>query len=464
MPRNTNWFATYLRETRERRGWSQQQVADAGGPYRQLLATMENNDEPELRPGALDMIDRAYAWPYGYTQALAELGEYADDSERALPDALRGGERDGAAMIDYPGQDPPDVAWKTFSGIYDKPDSGGARHFSPIGFDVDSGRVSYLGGPTLTNVAFAHLHSMILARHGVTTIDINVTDAKSLDVVAKDYADGHMPDGVAQHPMKRYRIGATEPDYAAAIVMDPLSEITTLSEAKILADKLLTISPQVPTSVMRAAFTFLAIVAFGEDPLVTLTQLKRGGTDPSARDFAERFTKFWDDFYDPTKAGPDLARPDRAACDLLAGTQASRDTTMQINIGGYQGQRPHPRYTLPHTVTPGQVTGGDDPAVIFYDSNVIPELPVVQSLMWPAEALTFYRADLAPGNVNRIWPQLGKFPHNRIGIIDANDRDVLNQHKPYELATLTNYIAGPNGGQAIYCDAGQAQRIWIPPR
>lgn len=99
MTTNTEWFARYLRVTREHFEYSQQAVATAGGPHRQLQAAIESGDEPDVSVNVMAMFDRAYGWPVGYTQALAELGQYASTNE--LSDALLGDDHDRAALLDH---------------------------------------------------------------------------------------------------------------------------------------------------------------------------------------------------------------------------------------------------------------------------------------------------------------------------------------------------------------------------
>ncbi|MCV7076469.1 helix-turn-helix domain-containing protein [Mycobacterium szulgai] len=87
---NTPAFARFLKDTREYFRFSQQSVADAGGPHRQLQAALEKGDEPEVSSAVLCMFDQAYGWPVGYTQAVAELGAYQQTFEQ--PQALAGDE------------------------------------------------------------------------------------------------------------------------------------------------------------------------------------------------------------------------------------------------------------------------------------------------------------------------------------------------------------------------------------
>lgn len=48
---NSEWFANYLKATRDHFGSGQQFVADAGGPHRQLQAAIEKGTEPEVTAG-----------------------------------------------------------------------------------------------------------------------------------------------------------------------------------------------------------------------------------------------------------------------------------------------------------------------------------------------------------------------------------------------------------------------------
>ena len=70
---STPSIGAYLREIREAAGLSQEKVAEAGGPYRQLQAEIEKDESRDLDEQAtwLDKYDRAYRWPRGMTLAIA---------------------------------------------------------------------------------------------------------------------------------------------------------------------------------------------------------------------------------------------------------------------------------------------------------------------------------------------------------------------------------------------------------
>ncbi|PQM45312.1 hypothetical protein C1Y40_04537 [Mycobacterium talmoniae] len=469
---NTAWFADFIRESRARRGWSQQQVDDAGGPYRQLQASIENQDRDDIPDGALLMFERAYGWPPGYATALAELGEYHQHGE--INESLRGDERDAAALTDPYSDEAPQKVWKTFSGLYQKPDPDVSGNFSAlfqapyIGFDATSGEPVYLEGPLLTNVPFQYLHPMILPRHGAAVIDTNVLDSSSTGALTNYYIPGVLRESVAQEPMPVYRVATTDPaNRGTAITVDPLSGITRLSEAKNLVAALRDVYPHVATSTVRAAFTFLVIAAFGheltadshndlrrcEDPLVTITELKRCTAGTADGQFTEKFAQFWQNFYDPAKAGPELAQPDYRACDLLAGLLAARDELLEVQIAST------PFYKVVPTLRPDTIMSHTAaPSLVFYDSCVVPELPVALSHAWPPGPLTFYQTELGPPPRPALWRHYSM--QSSVGITTADDRDVIAQHTPLRLGTLTNYV----GRQAIYCESGRARRVWIPRR
>ncbi|MEX7469069.1 hypothetical protein AB4Z39_05080 [Mycobacterium adipatum] len=469
MTINTEWFARYLRVTREHFEYSQAAVATAGGPHRQLQAAIESGDELEVSANVMAMFDRAYGWPIGYTQALAELGRYAS-GEESLSDALLGDDQDLAAHLDHRDQEPrPGVVRKTLAALYGKESEHNVgMGFTYLGFDPDTGEPSFMEGPVLTNVGLDHLHPMILARHGATTIDVGVLTDKAEQAIQR-YADGYMVEGAGQEPIPMYRVGVTQPAYSSALVIDPLSGIATLSEAKHLAADLLRLRPDVATTAVRAGYTMLAIASFGEDPLVTLTELERRGEDTAAREFEARFGAFWAQFYDPTEAGPKLAQPDRAVCDLLAGVLEARDQCMEVVA--FSGVQARPRYEPRRTVKAWELMDDEQvPVIFFYDGKIVPELPIVQSRLWPTRALTFYAAELPeePGPQGSmrgdggegVLPQFGRAPHMRVGITTADDRDIVARHNHDKVGTLTNYVAG----QAIYCESGRARRVWIPNR
>ncbi|KDE96846.1 hypothetical protein Y900_029885 [Mycolicibacterium aromaticivorans JS19b1 = JCM 16368] len=455
---NTPAFANFLQETRDYFRFSQQKVADAGGPHRQLQAALEKGEEPEASSGVLLMFDQAYGWPRGYTQAVAELGVYQQTFDQ--PPALAGDEHDRRAFLDYRGQPEHTVghATKTFAALYRNADHDSRTGAAYLGFFSDTGQPCYLDGPVLTNVGFNVLYPMLLSRHGITTIDIHVTDDETLDKL-RFLTSGEMAEGVGHNKVHWYRIGTNRSALGSAstIAIDPLAGITTLSAAKLLAAELLRLRPHVPTTPLQAGYTFLAVVAFGEDTFTTLTELKRQGTDLKAREFAARFAEFWEKFYDP-QAGPDVAEPDRYACDLLSGVMFARSNGMEMSIGDYSG-RQYPRYDFARTVSQGSLMASDrPPAIIIYDGHHAPELPTVQSLQWPTTALTFYKVDL--GSTGVPHPSVGNYPYMRVGITSADDRAVVAHRDPKTVGTLTNYV----GGQAIYCTGNSAHRVWIPER
>ncbi|WP_142996263.1 helix-turn-helix domain-containing protein [Mycobacterium kansasii] len=455
---NTPAFARFLKDTREYFRFSQQSVADAGGPHRQLQAALEKGDEPEVSSAVLCMFDQAYGWPVGYTQAVAELGAYQQTFEQPL--ALAADEHDRRALLDY--RDQPEYvvgsATKTFAALYRHAERDSKTGAAYLGFCPDTGKPCYLEGPVLTNLGFDVLYPMVLARHGVTTIDSDVADDETLSKLW-NLTLGHMAEGLGQNKVEWFRIGTNRPEVASAspIAIDPLLGITTLSEAKLLAAELLRIRPHVPTTPLQAGYTFLAVVAFGEDTFATLTELKRQGSDPYARDFDARFTAFWKKFYDPA-AGPDVAEPDRFACDLLGGVMFGRSNGMEMSIGYYSGQR-YPRYDFARTVSQESLMDADrPPAIVVYDGKCAPELPTVQSSQWKTRALTFYNVDLDSTGV--LHPTLGRYPYMRVGITSADDRAILAHRDPEIVGTLTHRI----GRQAIYCSSNRAQRVWIPGR
>lgn len=357
---------------------------------------------------------------------------------------------------------------KTLAALYDKESEHNLHMgFTYLGFDPDTGASSSMEGPMLTNVSLDHLHPMILARHGATMIDVGVLTNAAEQAIHR-YAGGHMVVGPGKKKIPMYRIGATEPAFCSALVVDPLSGITTLTDAKRLAADLLRLRPATKTTAVRAGYTMLAVATFGEDPLVTLTELARRGEDASAKEFEARFGAYWERFYNPTEAGPQLAQPDRAVCDLLAGVLDARDQCLEVVA--VSGAQAGPRYEPRRTVKAWEMMDDERlPVIAFYDGQIVPELPIVQSRLWPTRALTFYAAELSGepdphsstgDGDDGVRPRFGRAPHMRVGITTADDRDIVARHKQCKVGTLTNYVSG----QAIYCESGRARRVWIPNR
>lgn len=263
--------------------------------------------------------------------------------------------------------------------------------------------------------------------------------------------------------MHWYRIGTNRSALGSAstIAIDPLAGITTLSAAKLLAAELLRLRPHVPTTPLQAGYTFLAVVAFGEDTFTTLTELKkRQGTDLKAREFAARFAEFWEKFYDP-QAGPDVAEPDRYACDLLSGVMFARSNGMEMSIGDYSG-RQYPRYDFARTVSQGSLMASDRPPRRSSSTTgtMLQSYPQFspcngRQLRSPSTRSTSDRPESPPTPPACNYP-----PYMRVGITSADDRAVVAHRDPKTVGTLTNYV----GGQAIYCTGNSAHRVWIPER
>lgn len=445
------WFSAYLRDTRQYRGLSQQQVADAGGPYRQMQAAIENEERDEFPPGACAMYEQAYGWPANYATALAEIGEYAEHGQ--LDDVLRGDDSDAAAAPAYDGGPPP--AWKSFGGFHDQKPLE-ARRYPIIGFSARDGSPVGFDGPMLTNVGMEHLCAMVRATSTAVIADVNVVDEDTVRYL-RHFADVVSPGRGDEVSRPVYR---TCPDDVhiggGPLVIDPLSEMTNLEAAKRLVASLRAIRPQVETSTVRAAVTLLAVVAFGGDPLVTISALKRramGLVDP---EFDRRFDEFWTQFCDPEKMGPDLAVPEYRVSDLLAGLLGARDDLLRVVLHGARGEQRPARFETPETVRPEQLFGSVSRSpIVFYDSTIAPEIPAALCSQWLTAAVAFHKVGLLPSHRLQAWPG---GPFYRIGITEDRDARVVEQHHKEGPSTLTNFV----NGQAIHCSSGRAQRIWIP--
>ncbi|MCC9184377.1 helix-turn-helix domain-containing protein [Mycolicibacterium mageritense] len=452
MVQNSPWFAAYMRETREKLGWTQQQVHDAGGAYRQLQASVENGDADTVRDDVLHGYERAYGWPHGYATALAELGAHAHDPQPS--DALAAGERDAAAAQGYIGREDPNIRWKTFTGLYDR--DGGP--FPYLGFDADTGDPVDLAGPALSTVTLNVLHPMILARHGHITIDVNVLDRETAGSLVSEYAGGTAYGGAAAQKIALYRTGTHQPIDAEPIGIDPLAELTSLRAARALAAALLSVRPEIPTTELRAGFTYAAITAFGGDRLCTLTELRTGHHRPASDG---TFLDFWTAMYRPEHAGWALAQPDRAAADLLGGVIDARDRLLDFDVDARADRSVVPSYTSVRTVPPREFLDfPDDSSFLFYDSHVSPELPAALYSNWKHAGLLFYEVtvETSPNPSHPPAVPGPATPTFSIGITAADDRDVVRRHRYNGFGTITNLC----GRQAIYCEGGRARRIWIP--
>lgn len=248
------------------------------------------------------------------------------------------------------------------------------------------------------------------------------------------------------------------------IALDALTDITTLKEARDLAQALLELFPVVQTTVERAAFTFLVIAAFGEDPFTTIRRLQEGGrfAFQDRADFhpdLAEFREFWVKFRERHDGSAELAAPDHEALRLLDHLSRSREAAKSIEIGSprTEGQR-FGRAELPQTVRTTTLLFGseENENVIFYDSDVAPQVPVCLNSIAVAATLAIYRVREAPG---LAWLSNPRLTYRSIGIAaDADDLSLVARHRPDHVDTLTNTF----GRYAVFCESGRAGVVWIP--
>ncbi|MEE3755231.1 helix-turn-helix domain-containing protein [Mycobacterium intracellulare] len=448
----TPQLSTFIRDARAYYGLSQEQVAARGGPRRQMQGWIENADREEVTGTTLAGFDCAYQWPTGYTAAVAR--NFFEVHGAELNPALVGDEADAAVLHPDSTHHHPHSIRKTLAAWRNSAAANQySKDFTCLGFNPEEGKPVHQTGALLTNIDFRNLHAVFNPEQGTTIIDTQVIDDASIHIAA----------GV--DTAECFSAGQIRPGYRVMkrIAVDPLTDLYDMAEARRLAQALMTLRPGVRTTVERAAFTFLAIAAFGGDPLVTITHLKIGPSmltlKPAQPGLRQDFINFWQAFYSPDVAGPALAEPDLAACDLLAGVLAARDSALKVQIGNPHGGRRKPTYEAPVTLRSSALLDAA-PAVVFYDSASAPELPTCIAHQGHSLATTFYRAtDPAQSGGGPFTPTVDPVMLRRsIGIATAHDLAVLSQHDRERMGTLTNFTSG----FAVYCDAGRARRVWIP--
>lgn len=436
MTPNTALFAEFIKGARTTANLTQDSLHDCGATYRQLQGRIENGDLIELEGGILAGYDTAYGWPRGYAGAVAQAGAYASGVEVPVKDLA---ERHTLAALYEPG-----------------------RHNAPaaIGFDPATARAVYTDYGIVTNISFRDLRPVIDSRSGTTLLDTQLLDDRVMSSIVSDPL-------TSDRPRKFYRLSskgafASHGHIAEPIALDALTDITTLEEASQLARALLELSTAVNTTVERAAFTFLAIAAFGEDLFTTIRRLQEvgrfaiaSGLPPQLADFGE----FWTSFCTRHDVSAELATPDLEALSLLDELSRAREGAKSIDIGppSTEGWRLG-RSALPATVRTLTLALGEaeQDNFIFYDSEVAPQIPVCLNILAVGATLAIYRAG-ERRDLSRLSNPLAAY--RSIGVaVGADDLSVVARHRPEHVNTLTNQF----GRYAVFCESGRAGVVWIP--
>lgn len=454
----------YLQGVREKRGHSLNDVAAAGGPYRQAQASIENGsaDDGDLNRHLPD-YDRAYNWPPGMAFAL---------------------HRHLAADTDVPRE-------ITYAGHYQAsaalPNPEVALRQSILGFNIEPGpkfgEACYLeyDETVLTNVHQDHLAPLTKARNGVTLLDAALADTTytysngevenvNLNQIASDIIYNH-PAG--EDPFIKHQIGTTlgHHTFGDAITVDPTAGLYSSHGARALAGALIAAHPELPHltepgAAERIAYTLLGIAAYGGG-LRTLTDLaltnpihlapqSAPGMSLQPRP-AAKFLDYWaNTFYDPDTAGPELAAPDPTVCSLLAGLLTARTCNTSWDLSGNHRPAPSPRYTAPPNRDIDDIHDDPRPTLITYDARISPELPAVLTGGAPRSVLHFYAA----GPTHKLTPAhaLAQRLGTSIGLTDADDTAILAVRSA-TVRTLTHWI----GSTAIYTPRrGEPHRLYLP--
>lgn len=447
MTPNTTYFADFIKGARVAANLTQDNLHDRGATYRQLQGRVENGEPTDLEHGMLAGYDRAYGWPRGYAQAVARVGAYATGAE--VPPALL-----GYARADQPEPEgwPPNLTLASLC------EPGRYSASAAIGFSAEHGHAVYLTYGVLTNLAFPDLAPVLNSRSGTVLLDTQVLDERSVsELDTTVHRDG-------ARPRTFYRLAADEGPLAQSrfvvtpIALDTLTDITRLYEARQLAQALLEMFPAAGTTVERAAFTFLAVAAFGEDPFTTIRQLLNANGEYLK---AHEFLNFWASFCERCDVSQELAaNPDLDALHLLDGLSRAREAAKAIDIGGPPMSRAQrsARPDLPQTVRVLMLTDADEQRdnIIFYDSTLAPQTPVCFNIIAGGATLAIYRVRDGQrltqlSSPLAIYRSIGVAPH-------ADDLALVAQHRIDRVETLTNKF----GPYAILCESGRATVVWMP--
>lgn len=455
----------YLDRTRERFGMSQEAVAAAGGPYRQLQAAIEKGEVADYDGIAkvAPKYDAAYKWPAGMTLAIA--GQIAD---------RHGGltRPDGASAPSYTevfaahAEHPWHIRTSTLLGFV----ASGATTQIPGTRLPAIGTPIYVdtGETLLTNVSLPALGPLTHARTGLTLIDAAIDGVRrfaGLDAEPVDLSD-FMTAARQEHPAgppAGVQIGTELPThlFGPAVSLDPTRGLSDLTEARRFAAALIRLYDSLyggaGYSELKVAHTLLALAAC-RGGLTGVAELAAGGG---------AFTSYYrNDYYRPDSMGPGVREPEGRIANLLRGLLDARDRNTVVRLPAYtaalpdDADPPQPECSPPPVRTADELRDADT-LFLTYDSRISPELPVVITRGLGRNVLSIYdarrhsqRTPWGPGIV--VADTLPS-----IGVTDADDASVLTL-RSQTVATLTHW----NGETAVYCPAGRnrAFRVELPPQ
>lgn len=361
---NTALFGDFIKTARAEADLTQESLHDRGGAYRQMQGRIESGDPFELDGNVLIGYDRVYEWPRGYAAAVAQAAAYASGAEQ--PD--------------------PDLFGRTLAALYEP-----GRDFPALGFDPATGRAVYTDFALLTNVSFSDLLPVVDSRSGATLLDTQLLDGKMLNATFPSDTTGDRR--TTFYRLTRSRLPADpfaslssdgDGRPVTPIALDALTDLTTLDSARRLAGALLELQTA-RTTVERAAFTFVAVGAFGQDPFTTIRHLQGAGFSAlrSGRIYPELndFSTFWTSFCERHEASADQATPDLEALGLLDELNAARNSAKSIDVGTPTSTEPRlGSGVLPATVRPPMLLSVDglkhEDLFVFYDSDDAPRIPL----------------------------------------------------------------------------------------
>lgn len=399
---NTVEFGQFVRATRATR--SQQEIASGAGTFRQRLGAIEQGDTVELTEKWLTQLDTAFDWPHGLAAAKLQCTQQPPSTPKPI--------------------------------LYQR-----AEHTPPLGFATDQTPIA-LPKRLLANVDSRLFLPLVAAWPGTALIDLTTT------------TDDELPewDRLALYALNHDRavlqIGTDAVPTADQIAVEPLSAIRTLAQAHTLVNALMSSATTAPirANVQAAAMTLLLLAAThaagDSDDNDPLSLCVRANVDLKLQLALQ------------DKMAEYLSGPRREVADLellFGGLLAARDMMADYVIDDETG-----------TVVPGtprvQPITDLEGKVVFYDSRVIPELPVVVQA-FSMNALAIGCPDTAPptdgdGSVIMIQPTMPSTPRS------ALDAELQAQPVTADTGTLGHFSGA--SGLAVYTESGQARAIRLP--
>ncbi|WP_186275176.1 hypothetical protein [Mycobacterium kubicae] len=339
-------FGKAIRDHRGQR--TQVEIANLGGPYRQLQARIERGELFDLADAVLEKYDRAFGWAPGTSATI-----------------LHGTQEN----------------WAT---VQPNRVTRGA-----LGHNAATGEVIDFPPHLRTTLAPERLIDAISGWHGLAVVDTQVLDLPTALSGRRETpgTDRLVSQWSTTSPGRRAVSVGRHFKSTERVAIDPIPMMTNSLEACWLIDAVNGVHATVRIrDQQQVAFTMLFLAAQLPNPAHTTRALLAveapllGPEDPLFRPFSLSWDDFMPDNYPMLFTDPAFD----IAANLLSGLRAARDHSRQITIDPSDRNRPLGERRGPvfevATVLPAQsISAG---TLLLHDADISPELPAVMN--WAA--------------------------------------------------------------------------------